>query len=422
MGYKHMLDCKQTHEHADECYGWFEANCGDDSHAHTDEFYSKPAEGLLAKFADKRISQLNTIGDTVKELTLADVLDPVPSMLADLADTQIGELGNKLNDMYVGAAMGYVRNEKDGTQYTDESTADGEVKSDGNAFVKTDNGKWYEAELTCKDSHTHFAACYEYVWYTDSTYTEKPTGVNKAFCNYTLSSISNATNELTLAKLGIDTNGNKILDSVKDEKITDIGSKISNLKMGVALGYADYTDKPLCGNASHAHSGDCYGWLEECGKTDCSHGQHFALDGKNYVKVKGLSAKIADKSIADLGQGNAISGITETLTIGDLIDSGMMDIGADANNYKFALLSAACVENTHTFTEGAQTFGCSFQDFMTYSAAYKLTHGTTVTAREYWEKCHENSDMTEAEKTAHRDEWKNATLNEFMNTLLQAIN
>ncbi len=422
LGYKHMLDCKQTHEHADECYGWFEANCGDDSHAHTDDCYDKPAEGLLAKFANKRINQLNTLGDAVKELTLADVLDPVPSMLADLADTRIDELGNKLNDMYVGSAMGYVRNEKDGTQYPDESTADGEVKSNGSAFVKTYNGKWYEAELTCNDNHTHPAACYEYVWYTDATCTEKPTGVKKAFCNYTLSGISNATNELTLAKLGINTDGNKILDSVKDERITDIGGKISNLKMGVALGYADYTAKPLCGNASHAHNGDCYGWLEECGKTDCSHGQHLILDGKNYVKVKGLSAKIADKSIADLGQGSAISGITETLTIGDLIDSGMMDIGAETNNYKFALLSATCSETEHTFDYGTQTFKCNFQDFMSYSAAYRLTHGATVTAREYWEKCHENAEMTETEKTSHRDEWKNASLNEFMNTLLQAIN
>ena len=179
LGYKRTLDCKQTHEHTDDCYGWYEASCGDDSHAHTDDCYDKPAEGLLAKFANKRINQLNTLGDAVKELTLADVLDPVPSMLADLADTRIDELGNKLNDMYVGSAMGYVRNEKDGTQYPDESTADGEVKSNGSAFVKTYNGKWYEAELTCNDNHTHPAACYEYVWYTDATCTEKTHGASK---------------------------------------------------------------------------------------------------------------------------------------------------------------------------------------------------------------------------------------------------
>lgn len=425
LGYKRVLICENTHEHTDECYGWFEADCGNADHEHTDGCYTKQADGLLGKFADKKISQLNTLGDTVKELTLSDVLYPVPTMLADFANTPIGELGTKLNDMYVGSAMGFVRYEKDVNGFTQNTTADGSVKSNGSEYVKADGDKWYEAELTCAENHSHTSKCYEYVWYTDATHTNRPTGINAAFCNYTLSTISDATNDLTLAKLGINTSGNKILESVKDEKITDIGDKISALKMGVALGYVN---APICGDNSHTHVDGCYGWLEECKADNHDNCDHIEIDGKNYVKVKGLSAKIADLTVSAMGEGNAIGNITENLTIGDLIDSGMMNIGGESNYYKFALLSATCDKTaeataTHTFSYGGQTFGCNFQDFMAYSAAYKLTNpNATVTAQSYWEKCHEGVTMTETEKAEHRDQWKNSTLNEFMTRLLSAIN
>ena len=427
LGYKRMPVCENMHEHTNECYGWFEADCGNADHEHTDGCYTKQADGLLGKFADKKISQLSTIGDTVKELTLSDVLDPVPTMLADFANTPIGELGTKLNDMYVGSAMSYVRWEKDVSGFAQNTTADGSVKSNGSEYVKADGDKWYEAELTCKDANTHTADCFEYLWYIDDTHTNAVDGINKAFCNYTLSTISNATNNLTLAKLGIDTSGNKILESVKDEKITDIGGKISALKMGVALGYVN---APICGDNTHTHVDGCYGWLEECKADNHDHCNHIEIDGKNYVRVKGLNAKIADLTVAGMGDGNALGNITQNLTIGDLIDSGMMDIGDESNYYKFALITG-CKEAGHsfeyTYLTATKTYYCNFKDFIAYSAVIEAENkamGTnkTVTAQSYWEKCHEGVTMTETEKAEHRDLWKNSKLSEFITNLLNAIN
>ncbi len=72
-----------------------------------------PVEGMMAKLANQKVKELGDLDATVKTFTLKDVLgEDVPSVLNSLADTQIGELNEAIDEMYLGDFLGYTMGEE----------------------------------------------------------------------------------------------------------------------------------------------------------------------------------------------------------------------------------------------------------------------------------------------------------------------
>ncbi len=136
-----------------------------------------------------------------------------------------------------------------------------------------------------------------------------------------------------------------------------------------------------------------------------------SIDGCFKQEVTGLNAKMSDMTMAGFSSGNGLTNVVATLTVKDLIDSGMMSLGdteekAEENSYKFAIIY--CGNSAHN---------CSLQ-------GYILANKTTKeSAKDYWLKAHgvtSENELTE-EQTAHRDYWQNQQLSSFIQTLLDAI-
>ncbi len=357
----------------------------------TDES-GNPVTGALSHIVGITVGNLNsdTITDAINGMTLGEVLGEQDNgILKELSNVKISELGNRINDIYLGSAMGYSRKEiADNGSYV--NIVDNTVKGDDNGnFIKIDGTVWYEAELSCTVEHTHTTDCYGYVWYDGQTAVE---GVTKVFVNNKISDdISLTVNNLTLRKLGI--RGNTILDQLQDTKITEIGDAISDMSLGTVMGYKKI------GGIWYTHN---------CGNTDESH-EH--IDGCFKQEVTGLNAKMSDMTMAGFSSGNGLTNVVATLTVKDLIDSGMMSLGdteekAEENSYKFAIIY--CGNSAHN---------CSLQG---YIVANQMTNQS---AKDYWLKAHgvtSENELTE-EQTAHRDYWQNQQLSSFIQTLLDAI-
>lgn len=397
----------------------------DENHVHTAAcdhvWLDKNGEtvvGMMSKLADNKVSELGSLNETVKTFTLKDVLgDDVPDMLADVADTEVGKLGEAIEKIYLGSALGYKR--KDMTNAEGYTVAIGDKQSDGkylayrliqddkllDKYILREQGQnvWYEAVRTCKPHNgNHTAACLEYVWYEKDGVTPVE-GIVKAFVNCKINGVGDKMRDVTLGEMGI--GGNKILDALQDTKITDIGTEINDMEMGVVLGYVkEYTCTEV-----HDHLDTCaHVWKDE------------AIAGEDKT-VKGLNAKIADKKIKNM-TGGGLTDIATSLTIGELIDSGMMSIGGEENEYKLAIIY--CGTASHSFEESGKTWKCTLGDYFAYCAAKKVVNpNATVPAKDYWLKCHGKSSDAElaASEITHRDAWKNMRLGDFIEKLLKAI-
>lgn len=432
LEYKRIVNCGKEdeagHEHNDACYAWFKLTCDDESdgHKHNIDCYEQ-ATGMMAKLADKTVDELGNMDSIVQDFTLRDVLgDSIPTMLADVADTPVGKVGEAIQNIYLGSALSYHRKEMSRDGYTLEAgsilqndfpvvckkTVDGQPI----LYIKSEDGKiWYEAVRNCELKHTHDKDCYGYVWYEDEDCTVPVSGIVKAFVNSKVNNVSSKMQTVTLGEMGI--GGNSILDALQDTPIMEIGNEINNLKMGVVLGYTKgdkLHDTATC-KETHEHNENCYDyvWYEDKAKN---------------VIVKGLNAKIANKTIKDMS-GAGLTEIATGLTIGDLIDSGMMNLGdteaaQEENSYKLSIIY--CGDNEHTFdgeitiwgVPSSKTWQCTLADYLSYSAT-----NSNATAKEFWLKCHgaENEADLTAEQLEHRDDWQDLTLTRFISTLLSAI-
>lgn len=416
-------ECNEEHDHTATCqFDWYKNG--------------SVVEGMMAKLAYNKVSELSDLNNTVKTFTLRDVLgEDVPEMLLDVADTPVSEVGDAIQDIYLGSALGYNRNRiEDITEYKYHALDEGDnilktltptkyIKREPNTTV------WYEAVQSCplkqNASHTHTEACFEYVWYQDKDCTTLVDGVVKAFVNTRVGEVDSKMQTVTLGQMGIGAD-NSILAAMQDTPINQIGNEINNLKMGVVLGYEK---RYICGSSdsSHTHDDDCeYEWLAECksshsAPTDHLESDHVSIDGVTYYHAKGLNAKIADKSISEM-TGDTLTEIALGLTMGDLVDGGMISLGDSAaekeeNSYKLALISS---NERHGFTvnigSNSKTFYCTLTDYFTFQAT-----GANVTYKQYWNKCHENTSLTAAELQEHADTWKNLTLKNFISTLLTVL-
>lgn len=573
-GVRYCDTADETHVHDYKCFGfkWY-----------TDEPCENVATGAMARIANVPLNQLSNANDVIDELTLADVMgkDKVPEMLKKLSGTKIGDLGNEINNLYVGDVLGASAEEVDVKGYTGE--VDNAVKyntiDSTTTYAKLLDGKWYLAEQTCSDTeHTHTADCFRIVWTKDDG--TKLDGISANIADMkinelsnndqlnsriqnmklgdvmtireddtlmqalkdckisdigtevknlkledvididenspkilqalkekgtTVSGLGNTINDLQLQDV-IDTSANPILDSLKESNINNLATDLNSVPMGVAMGYThvntDEEGAETCtteGHSSTAHwhekdsesnitevkgiyakvadktindmsnggmkdimneltlgevvdttnentnpilkelsttkvnelgtalnnmsMGVAMGYTHvntgEEGAETCSIEGHATTahwhdaDGN---EVKGIYAKIANKNLSNMSSGG-MNGIMEGLTMGDLVDSGIMNLQND-DEYTLAILSGC---SDHSFTDTvmgvSKTFECTVEDYLQYRTYQSTTGG--ITAKDYFAKCHK--DVSDAERTKCENNWKDFKVTDFVNAVLEAL-
>lgn len=361
--------CEQQHPHTRDCYIyiWMNGNA--------------QADGVMAKLADKKINSLGDISAMLQDFTLADVLgeDNLTGIFRELANVPIGDIANQIDNIYIGTVLEYTRKQvADISGYTAvDDVAD--VLQNNGEFVRKDGDVWYEAKLDCTESHVHNSDCYGFVWYTDETYVQAVSGLEAMLSNATINTIGDRLKleNFTLAKLGIG-GDNNILAYLQDVPLSEIDTQLNTMKLGVALGYT-------------------------------LNNENVWVDGESNP-VKGINAKIAEMSIQDFGSGNGITEITNTLTIGDLMESGMIVLDKD-KEYKLNIIF--CNDNEQSFTESnglvPYTYHCNIVDFITY----QNNGHENASAMEFYDKFTHNNECAA--------QWQNMRLTEFIDSLLNAF-
>lgn len=361
--------CEQHADHTRDCYRY----------VWTDG--SAAVEGLMAKFADKKVNSLGDMSDMLQQLTLAEVLgeENLTGIFRQLANVPIGQISAEIDNIYIGTVLEYTRKQvADISGYTAvDDVAD--VLQNNGEFVRKDGDVWYEAKLDCTESHVHNSDCYGFVWYTDETCVQAVSGLEAMLSNATINTIGDRLKleNFTLAKLGIG-GGNNILAYLQDVPLSEIDTQLNTMKLGVALGYT-------------------------------LNNENVWVDGEGNP-VKGINAKIAEMSIQDFGSGNGITEITNTLTIGDLMDSGMIVLDKD-KEYKLNIIF--CNDNEQSFTESnglvPYTYHCNIVDFITY----QNNGHEDATAMEFYDKFDHKIECAA--------QWQNMRLTEFIDSLLNAF-
>ena len=357
--------CEQHADHTRDCYRY----------VWTDG--SAAVEGLMAKFSDKKVNSLGDMSDMLQQLTLAEVLgeENLTGIFRQLANVPIGQISAEIDNIYIGTVLEYTRKQvADISGYTAvDDVAD--VLQNNGEFVRKDGDVWYEAKLDCTESHVHNSDCYGFVWYTDETCVQAVSGLEAMLSNSTINTIGDRLKleNFTLAKLGIGGHNN-ILAYLQDVPLSEIDTQLNTMKLGVALGYT-------------------------------LNNENVWVDGEGNP-VKGINAKIAEMSIQDFGSGNGITEITNTLTIGDLMDSGMIVLDKD-KEYKLNIIF--CNDNEQSFTEIPYTYHCNIVDFTTY----QNNGHENATAKEFYDKFDHKIECAA--------QWQNMRLTEFIDSLLNAF-
>lgn len=363
--------CEQQHPHTRDCYIyiWMNGNA--------------QVDGVMAKLAAKKINSLGDISDMLQDFTLADVLgeENLTGIFRQLANVPIGQISAEIDNIYIGTVLEYTRKQvADISGYTAvDDVAD--VLQNNGEFVRKDGDVWYEAKLDCTESHVHNSDCYGFVWYTDETCVQAVSGLEAMLSNATINTIGDRLKleNFTLAKLGIGADNN-ILAYLQDVPLSEIDTQLNTMKLGVALGYT-------------------------------LNNENMWVDGEGNP-VKGINAKIAEMSIQDFGSGNGITEITNTLTIGDLMDSGMIVLDTDKDKeYKLKIIF--CNDNEQSFTESnglvPYTYHCNIVDFITY----QNNGHENATAEEFYDKFTHNNECAA--------QWQDMRLTEFIDSLLNAF-
>lgn len=317
----------------------------------------QPLTGMEKIIAGKTISDLKDFGSILDEVTLGDVLDPVPDMLAKLADKPITSLGNEIDKLVVGDFLGY------GHLSVDVTTADwlavvgidGLYEHTDGTFAEISTDGHYVAELTCNDEeHAHTIDCYGYKWYkacensctgtahpdeehyadVDGNYLVAVTGITAKLADKTINDLSNLSdlvNDLTLNDVFGEGKVPSMLDSIADAKISNLESALNEIYVGEFLGYEQGDKILVCENvdANHTHNDDltaencCYQKKSVCddvSHTDTTHTDdcyiHCYAWTNDGVVVDGMMAKIANErldTLSDLGE------TIKTFTLSDVM-------------------------------------------------------------------------------------------------------
>lgn len=264
--YKAQLVCKdETHTRQHmlrKCYAymWYDGE-GDERHV---------VGGMMAKLAEKRVDEMGKLNETIKTFTIRDVLgDDIPEMLLPLADCELGEMKNEIDNLYIGDVLKNKRREIDDIddyEFLLSGATTQEVivvKVNGDKYAMTNDQKvWYEAELkyhSGEEDHKHTIDCFNYVWYEkceeedhndcdetvyfDQVVYHKLTGLTRHIVTIKVGELNsrtlfNAINDMTLGEIiKMDEDTNKILFEMQDVKVGELGKEINNVYLGSAMNY-----------------------------------------------------------------------------------------------------------------------------------------------------------------------------------------
>ncbi len=409
--YAAQFDCAKNHAHTADCYKFI----------WKDDSGSVP-DGIIAVLADIAVSDISNsekIQNAVQSLTLRDVLGDsavANGMLANLADTRIGDISGRIDNMYIGEIMNMYKKAMQTDGYTDfaavTDTATGityTVKSNGTNYIMSENGTdYFQAKLSCTDqAHTdsaHSADCFGYVWYTDEECITQSSGINSAVANIAVSELGgdklmNSVNNLTLSDLGIEVGGNKLLEAVSDTPIKNVGTAINDLSMGTVLGFVKQGGV----------------WLDVCtdGHDHAAAGET-EINGSYYKAVTGINRSIADKKVSQLN-GSLMTDLVNDLTVGELVESGMITLSAD-DYYKFDIIFCTDPSHTHSYTVAftSQEFACNYANYVIVKNA-----GQVTSAEQYFKDAHQN--VADYTATEERNAWYNVSFTQFISGLLSKI-
>ena len=412
------LNCEESypHTHTEDCYydnyNWLDG--------------ATPVSGVMAKLANKKVGNLNSIGDDITTYTFAEIMGTNAgdsALIKALYNTPVGDIGTEMNTIKLGTAMGYYRNE----------TSVGVYETDANGNV---------------------------VWYTDEACTpaNKVGTPQSALVNSTINTLDTDISTITLGELvDLDSDSSAMLKALKDTPINGIANAIDGMALGTAMGYArhevaighypvtvvdgvkatsaDYTtaqcakldgviwyDAKFDCKKSHDHTSDCFGyvWYQKCADGCAESHTHTTIDGADHIEVTGLNAKMSNLTVKSMGEGNAIVGIVTDLSMKDMMESGILTF-TEEEKYKLAVLFG-CEETTHKTQYMSQDFGCNLGGYFGYNALYgQLNGGASVTVEEYYKLTHGITGALTEEQLAHRDVWQNCTLTEFISALLAGL-
>ena len=460
-------------------------------HEHIEECYFKPVEGMMSKLASEKVKDLSNLGNNIKKFTLKDVLGKdVPGSLKAIENTPIRNLGNAIDKMYLRDFLQYTKKPALEGDYNREIADGVKENNDGDIIKRDEDGIWYTAKLDCtstEENHRHTADCYDFLWYSlvckhtdgheDNCYKLAEGLVARLsilqIYQLTPDNIMDTVLDTPLGEvITLDEDSNGMLKELANVKVGELSNELDALYVGTAMGYTrqkmekgswsfvckdDSTDKEskfeiytdgnsyfyhdikhdkyftaikYCNHSdSQQHEGGCFGikwYICYENEFDSNH-VHGTDCNDEKTLVKGLNAKMANLTIAELS-GDSMSKIAQALTLGDLIDSGMMSLGdtdeqRKENMYKLAII--CCKDEEHYFTESGllgsdEKYTCTLQGFFTY----KLSHpNDSVTAESYWLLTHKftSEDQLQSNDITHRDSWKNQSLTEFISTLLGAL-
>lgn len=167
-----------------------------------------------------------------------------------------------------------------------------------------------------------------------------------------------------------------------------------------------------------------YQYVENCTESGHSTTAHWHESATDKTEIVGVYGKIANMTIAEISEKDAtgnsgIERIMAGLTIGDLVNSNIMDIGEGdtrtQNEYKLRILT--CVNpSAHSITHNGNTFQCNIEGYYTYRPALSVT-GSDCTAQQFFNLTHD----TDAEKAECMDFWQSVPVSDFMSALLSGI-
>lgn len=329
----------------------------------------------MASLTVRELSNGDKINAKIESLTLGDVLNITEGQkpLWALRNTKIGKLGEGINEITLGDVI--------------------TIDETSNKLLKRLAGEKLGSLGTVADNLVLGDVIDVTTASPKILVTLKDKKINE---------LGNAVETLKLSDV-IDTDGNAILAALADSNINDLGTNINNVKMGTVMNYQ---------------------YVENCTESGHSTTAHWHESATDKTEIVGVYGKIANMTISEISEKDAsgnsgIEKIMTGLTIGDLVNSNIMDIGEGdtrtQNEYKLRILT--CVNpSAHSITHNGNTFQCNIEGYYTYRAALSVT-GSDCTAQQFFNLTHD----TDAEKAECMDFWQSVPVSDFMSALLSGI-
>ncbi len=296
--------------------------------------------GIMAKFASLSIGGLNDaeIREQINTLKLNEVIaigDDTHPILKALGDTEIRNLSTGINDIKLGTALGYTEG-TDGKWYTDAertSLVTGVMSILAGKKISEISGNATDIingiELGTALGYTKDGD----VW-TDST-GAAVTGIMKSFVDVKIGDLNetkmkNIVNDLTLGDvITIDTSSVKVLQSLKDAKIGELGDKFNDLELGQVIDCSGNNILAALENVKITSMSSEINDMKLGTVMGYTYNETTGTWLKDGVAVTdGLAKKLADKTVSEIGN-NGLK--ASDFTVGDVFTkTGGTDAKTDA--------------------------------------------------------------------------------------------